>query len=98
MLDIKFIRENTDIVKKGMALKQVNIDIDEIIALDAKRRRMSKENDDLKFKRNSVTKEISLKKRNREDASAEIKAMQEVSAAIKGNNKVISEIETELQT
>lgn len=98
MLDIKFIRENLEDVKTRIASKQVDIDFDAIIALDDRRREMGKDNDDLKFKRNTVTKEISLKKRNKEDASKEIQSMQEVSAQIKENDKSISEIQVQLKT
>jgi len=38
MLDIKFIRENKDIVKAGAVKKHVDIDIDALIALDDERR------------------------------------------------------------
>lgn len=37
MLDIKFIRENKEIVKEGAKKKHVDIDIDELISLDEKR-------------------------------------------------------------
>ena len=37
MLDIKFIRENKDIVKEGIKKKHANVDIDELLALDEKR-------------------------------------------------------------
>ena len=38
MLDIKFIRENKDVVAAGAKKKHVNINIDELIALDDKRK------------------------------------------------------------
>lgn len=37
MLDIKFIRENKDIVKEGIKKKHANVDIDELLSLDEKR-------------------------------------------------------------
>ena len=38
MLDIKFIRENADIVKFAAKKKKVNIDIDRLLAVDDLRR------------------------------------------------------------
>lgn len=40
MLDIKFIRENKDIVLKGAKKKHISIDLDNLIALDDKRREL----------------------------------------------------------
>ena len=38
MLDVKFIRQNPDIVKEGCRKKQVKVDIDKLLELDKKRR------------------------------------------------------------
>jgi seryl-tRNA synthetase len=37
MLDIKFIRENKDIVMEGAKKKHIDVDIDQLLALDEKR-------------------------------------------------------------
>lgn len=41
MLDIKFIRDNKDVVKAGAAKKHVEVDIDALIALDDRRRTLT---------------------------------------------------------
>lgn len=56
MLDIKFIRENTDLVKQNCKNRLVNIDIDELLKLDKKRRDLETEIDDLRAKRNIASK------------------------------------------
>ena len=38
MIDVKFLRENPELVKAKVALKHFDCDIDAIIAFDAKRR------------------------------------------------------------
>jgi len=43
MLDIKFIRENADLVKAGAAKKHINVDIDRLLALDESRRQLRAE-------------------------------------------------------
>ncbi len=40
MLDIKFIRENKDIVQAGAKKKLVDVDVDELIAVDDERLKM----------------------------------------------------------
>lgn len=51
MLDIKFIRENADIVKEGVKNKGVDVDIDKLIELDNKRKHLQTEIDDLRSQR-----------------------------------------------
>lgn len=98
MLDIKKIRENPDTVRKGIADKQENTDIDAILVLDDERRNLSKETDDMKHRRNTVSKAISTKKRNKEDAGPEIRDMQELSARIKENDARLASIQNDLNT
>ena len=43
MLDIKFIKENKDIVQAGAKKKHVKIDLDKLIALDDERLKILKE-------------------------------------------------------
>ncbi len=97
MLDIKIIREHPQAVQKAVETKNVNIDIDAIVALDDKRRNLSKKTDDMKSVRNKVSQAISLKKRNKEDASVEIADMQKLSADIKENDAKITAITLELK-
>ncbi|MCX6786666.1 MAG: serine--tRNA ligase [Candidatus Kaiserbacteria bacterium] len=45
MLDIKFIRENADIVKAGAVKKHIEVDIDKLLAVDDERKRIRQELD-----------------------------------------------------
>ncbi len=61
MLDIKFLRENPDVVKENMRKKFQNNKIslvDEVIELDAKRRETQQEADNLRAERNKLSKQI----------------------------------------
>ncbi|MCD6402583.1 serine--tRNA ligase [bacterium] len=58
MLDIKFIRENPDIVKEGCRKKQVKVDIDKILELDKKKREILKEVEKMRSEKNKASKEI----------------------------------------
>ncbi|MCK5318344.1 MAG: serine--tRNA ligase, partial [Anaerolineales bacterium] len=58
MIDIRMIRENTEDVKNAIRSLQAEAPIDEIIALDEKRRQNLQELEDLRHERNVTSKEI----------------------------------------
>jgi seryl-tRNA synthetase len=56
MLDIKFIRENAELIKKNVKNRLSNVDIDELLELDKKRRDLEVEVETLRAKRNTASK------------------------------------------
>ena len=61
MLDIKFLRENPDVVKENIKKKFQDEKlplVDEVIALDAESRKVKQEADDLRANKNKISKEI----------------------------------------
>lgn len=58
MLDIKFIRENKDIVQAGAVKKQIDLNIDRLIALDDERLKALKEVEELRTEVNRVSNDI----------------------------------------
>ena len=50
MLDIKFIRENPDLVKKTIKDRGLNLDLDYLLKLDAEKRRLIAEMEEWKYK------------------------------------------------
>ncbi len=58
MLDIKFIRENKDIVQAGAKKKHVEIDVDKLIMLDDERLKILKEVEELRSEVNKVSNDI----------------------------------------
>lgn len=56
MLDIKFIRENIDLVKTNSKNRLAKVDIDQLLIVDEKRRALEQQIDDLRAKRNAVSK------------------------------------------
>ena len=61
MIDIKFLRENPDVVKENIKKKFQDEKlplVDEVIALDAESRKAKQEGDDLRASRNKISKEI----------------------------------------
>ncbi len=62
MIDLKLIREQTDLVRRALAKLNATAPIDEILALDSKRRELLQEVEALKAQRNAASKEISRQK------------------------------------
>jgi seryl-tRNA synthetase len=58
MLDIKFIRENKEIVEEGARKKKVVVDVEKLIALDDKRLQELKEIEELRTEQNRVSNDI----------------------------------------
>ena len=78
MLDIKFVRENPELVKENIKKKFQDEKlplVDECVALDAELRKVQQEADELKARRNKLSKEIGgLMARGLKDEAERIKA------------------------
>jgi len=92
MLDIKFIRENTKKVKKGLKDRGEKISLDEILDLEEERRKTLLEVEDLKHKRNKTSEEIGKFRREGKEAKELIVEMQRVSQRIKELDVKLREI------
>lgn len=95
MLDIKFIKENPEKVKKAMRDRQKPMDetIDEILALDKKRHEVIIEVESMKCEQNTVNKKIPAMKKAGEDTTELFAEMKEISSKISQKNKELSEVE-----
>lgn len=71
MLDIKYIIENKDAFMSAMVNRGYEIDINSLIEIEKKRRRLLQETEELKNKRNVVSQEIGALKKAKKDASTE---------------------------
>ncbi len=56
MLDINYIRENLDKVKKSVEARKANVDLEKLLKLDLERREFIKKVDELRAKRNNAAK------------------------------------------
>ena len=77
MIDIKFLRENPDVVKQNIKNKFQDSKlplVDEVIELDAKSRAIKQEADDLRAKRNTLSKQIgALMAQGKKEEAEEVK-------------------------
>jgi len=96
MLDIKFIRQNTELVRKKMLERGQEMDMAPFLNLDTRRRDILQEVEKLRNDRNTVSKEIGEKKKKKEDASEQIARMGDVSARIKSLDDELKIVEVDL--
>ena len=92
MIDIKFLRENPDIVKENIKKKFQDEKlplVDEVIALDFQNRKAKQEGDDLRARRNKISKEIGalMAQGKKEEAEAR-------KAEVAAGSKRLAELET----
>ena len=91
MIDIKFLRENPEAVKENIRKKfqdQKLGRVDEVIALDAEVRAAQQEADDIRAKRNKISKEIGALMGQGKKEEAEAKK-----AEVAANAKRLAELE-----
>ena len=99
MIDIKFLRENPETVKENIRKKFQDSKlelVDEVISLDAQGRKTQKEADDLRARRNKISKEIGAlmaqgKKEEAEAKKAEVAAGAKILLELEEKEKEINE-------
>jgi seryl-tRNA synthetase len=96
MLDIKFVRENPEVVKENIKKKfqdQKLPLVDEVIDIDSKIRALKVEGENLKAQRNTLSKQIGQLMREKK-----IEEANEIKALVSKNNERIAEIDPEIVT
>ena len=96
MLDIKYIRENPEIVKEGIKNKNEKDTVDQILNLDKQRRDLLQKAEELKAQRNKVSQEIGKVKKSGGNADEVMAEMKNVSDEIKELDNQIREVEEKL--
>ncbi len=97
MLDVKFVRQNPDIVRRSLQNRRTEADLDRFLKLDEERRNLLFEVEKLKNLRNSESEEIARKKKAKEPTDELIARMKEVSQQIKEMDEKINEVENSLE-
>ena len=87
MLDLKFIRENQDIVRQAIKNKNEKADLNYLLELDTQKRKLQFEYDQNKALQNKISKSIPVMKKEGKDISEIMQQMKEIS----DNNKYIQE-------
>jgi seryl-tRNA synthetase len=99
MIDIKFLRENPDIVRENIKKKFQDAKlplVDEVIELDAEKRATQQKADSLRASRNKLSKQIGAlmgqgKKAEAEEVKAQVKAQSDELIAAEAKEKELDE-------
>jgi len=93
MLDLRFVRDNVDKIDMMLRNRRMDLSLAPLIELDTQRRRILREVEELKFRRNKASEEISNLKREKKDSSLLIEEMKEVSRRVKTLDQELTVIE-----
>lgn len=94
MLDLKFIRNNPEAVRQGLAARGAAFALDELLADDEERRRLLVEVEDLKAQRNAASEAIGQLKRQGKPADEAIEKMRRVADRIRELDDAVREVES----
>lgn len=97
MLDLKFITENADLVKKAMSTRSGSYDVDKVLALNARRKEIISKVEAMKAERNRVSDEIARMRREKKNADEAIAAMKKDNEEIKKLDEELGVIEADLK-
>ena len=97
MLTLKYIRDNVLVVQESLTKKQSDIDINQLLDLDAQRRKNVKAVEEFRAEKNNVSNTIATLKKTGKDATDEIDCMRSVSEKIKEIDKSLSGIDDTIQ-
>lgn len=98
MLDLKFLRNNYEEIREKLEHRGEDLSVlDKFGDLDERRRELISSTEDLKAKRNDVSKQISAMKKEKQNADEAIKEMREVGDRIKTYDAELKEVEEQLE-
>ncbi len=96
MLDIKFIRENPEIVKENIRKKFQDAKlpmVDEVLELDAKNRAAITEASELRASRNTLSKQIGMLMGQAKKDPSKLEEAEKIKAQVKANAERLAELE-----
>lgn len=97
VLDIKFVRDNLELVQTMLKNRQNKLTLDGFKELEQKRRALLAEVEELKNQRNTVSKQISQMKKNKENTDAIVAEMRAVGDKISALDADLKEVESGLR-
>ena len=97
MLDLKFVRENPELVMDAMRKRNANVNLDEFLELEKKRRELTLQVEALKSQRNAASQEIGKMKKAGESADAQMAEVRALGDKIAEDDKELKDIEARLK-
>ena len=96
MLDLKFVRENQQLVQQMLQDRRSDLELQPLLILDGERRQIIQEVESLKHERKVVSDQIAQMKKSGEDATETISRMRQASQRIKKLDQKLGKIEDEI--
>jgi seryl-tRNA synthetase len=96
MLDLKLIRSDPERVKTALARRGAAEQVDELLALDARRRELLPEIEGAQAERRTLSKRIGEAKQRGENAEHEMRAVQELKEKIESGKAELEQVEADL--
>ncbi len=96
MLDIKLIRNHPEIVKAALARRKMDIDVDKLLEMDAQKREILYQVEQIKARQNEESKKIPVMKKNGEDVTPIFAEMKELSEKIKADDEKVKELDVKI--
>jgi seryl-tRNA synthetase len=97
VLEISFVREKYDLVRERLAARGGEYDLSPFTELDSERRRLLRESEGLKQRKNRASGEVARLKQEKKDASAIIAEMREVGARIREFDEQLKGVDERLR-
>ena len=97
MLDMKFVRENPELVMDAMRKRNANVNLDEFLELEKKRRELTLQVEALKSQRNAASQEIGKMKKAGENADAQMAEVRALGDKIAEDDKELKDIEARVK-
>lgn len=96
MLDIKFVRDNQDLIRKMLEMRGMSVPLDDLINYDKERRKLITTVQKLKHEKNIVSLKIAELKRENKSVQKEIEEMKKISDEISIIDAKIKDLEQKI--
>ncbi len=96
MLDIQLLRKDLDGVAARLKTRGYTLDVATFAALEAERKQIQTQTEELQARRNALSKQVGMKKGKGEDASAEIAEVGSIADTLKASEVRLGEVQARL--
>jgi seryl-tRNA synthetase len=97
MLDLKLIRSDPERVREALARRGAAEGVDELLALDSRRRELLPEIESARAERKALSKEVGEAKRRGEDAESQVARVQVLKETIESGREELEKVDAELR-
>jgi len=97
MLEIKFVVQNLSLVQEVLSLRGETADLEDLASCDVKRRDILLEIEALRHRRNNVSEQIAIMKKEGDDTENFVTEMRKVAGQIKNLEKFLTEMEEKVK-